>query len=52
VKYGFGVLATTLQFAFQRIGLIHVPRFSGKGRKLEAGGGSYYSSHPEAAHPA
>src|SRR6266702_5768440 len=44
VKYGFGVLATTLQFALQRIGLIHVPRFSDKGRKLEAGGETYYAA--------
>src|ERR1700758_1258371 len=49
VTYGFGVLATTLQFAFQRIGLIHLPRFSDKGRKLEAGGETYYArSHADA----
>src|ERR1700745_1277717 len=27
VKYGFGVLATTLQFALQRMGVLHFPRF-------------------------
>ena len=43
VKYGFGVLATTLQFALQRIGLARLPRFSDKGRKLEAGGETYYA---------
>jgi len=52
VKYGFGVLATTLQFALQRIGLIHVPRFSDKGRKLEAGGEGYYAARSETARPA
>ena len=51
VKYGFGVLATTLQFALQRIGLIHVPRFSDKGRKLEAGGETYYAARSETARP-
>jgi hypothetical protein len=43
VKYGFGVLITTWQFALQRIGLAHLPRFSDKGRKLEAGGETYYA---------
>jgi glycosyltransferase involved in cell wall biosynthesis len=42
VTYGFGVLATTLQFALQRIGLVNLPRFSSKGRKLESGFGAYY----------
>jgi glycosyltransferase involved in cell wall biosynthesis len=36
VKYGFGVLATTLQFAFEKIGMLHLARFSQQGRKLEA----------------
>jgi hypothetical protein len=43
VKYGFGVLATTLQFALQRAGLIHLPRFSDSGRKLEPGYPTYYA---------
>src|SRR5580698_7667609 len=43
VKYGFGVLATALQFALQRAGLIHLPRFSDKGRKLEPGYPTYYA---------
>jgi glycosyltransferase involved in cell wall biosynthesis len=47
VKYGFGVLATTLQFAFQRMGLLHLSRFSEKGRKLEFAGESYYTRHSE-----
>src|SRR3974390_1606943 len=36
VKYGFGVLETTLQFALQRIGMLRQPMFSDQGRKLEA----------------
>src|SRR5206468_539686 len=36
VQYGLEVLATTMQFAFQQIGLIQLPRFSKQGRKLEA----------------
>ena len=43
VKYGLGVLATTLQFALQRMGLLHLPRFSETGRKLEFQGESYYA---------
>jgi hypothetical protein len=43
VKYGFGVLATTLQFALQKAGLIHLPRFSEQGRRLEAGYPTYYA---------
>jgi hypothetical protein len=39
----FGVLATTLQFALQRAGLIHLPRFSDQGRKLEPGYPTYYA---------
>src|SRR5580692_12002256 len=52
VEYGFGVLATTLQFALQRFGLIHLPRFSDKGRKLEAGGETYYAARTGTARPA
>jgi glycosyltransferase involved in cell wall biosynthesis len=42
VKYGFGVLATTLQFALQRAGLAHFPIFNSTGRKLEPGADTYY----------
>jgi glycosyltransferase involved in cell wall biosynthesis len=35
VKYGLGVLATTLQFTLQKWGLVHLPRFSPEGRKLD-----------------
>ena len=52
VKYGFGVLATTLEFALQRIGLVHARRFSDKGRKLEEGGEGYYAARSEPARPA
>src|SRR5216683_4080624 len=52
VKYGFGVLATTLQFALQKVGLFHLPRFSDKGRKLEPGYPSYYARRTETAHSA
>jgi hypothetical protein len=52
VKYGFGVLATTLQFALQRVGLAHLPRFSDKGRKLDDGRDPYYANRSETAGPA
>ena len=42
VKYGVGVLATTLQFALQKIGLAHFRIFNSKGRKLEPGLPTYY----------
>src|ERR1700745_4400510 len=51
VKYGLEVLATTLQFAVQRIGLLHLPRFSQQGRKLENERESYYASHSATARP-
>src|SRR5579864_4797127 len=47
VKYGLEVLGTTVQFALQRIGLVHLPRFSDKGRKLEAAGETYYARPAE-----
>ncbi len=43
VKYGFGVLATTLQFALQKIGLARYRMFSADGRKLEPGQATYYA---------
>jgi len=51
VKYGFGVLATSLQFAFERVGLIHLPRFSESGRKLESAQQKYYDSPTESVRP-
>ena len=52
VKYGFGVLATTLQFALQKAGLLHAPRFSNQGRKLESGDEAYYTARSQTAGPA
>jgi glycosyltransferase involved in cell wall biosynthesis len=52
VEYGFGVLATTVQFALQRIGLLHLPRFSPQGRKLEAVSETYYAPRTRNAHSA
>ena len=34
VKYGFGVLLTSLQFAFSKWGVVRLPRFSPQGQKL------------------
>jgi len=42
VKYGLGVVATTLKFAMQKIGLAHFRIFSSRGRKLEPGFPAYY----------
>jgi glycosyltransferase involved in cell wall biosynthesis len=52
VKYGFGVLATTLEFCLQKMGLLHIPRFSERGRRLEAERDDYYASRTETARPA
>jgi glycosyltransferase involved in cell wall biosynthesis len=43
VKYGLGVLATTLEFAFARWGVAHFRIFDRAGRRLESGGSSYYA---------
>src|SRR5436853_3266180 len=43
VKYGLGVLATTLQFAFQKWGLAHYRIFNPAGRRLEIGAADYYA---------
>jgi glycosyltransferase involved in cell wall biosynthesis len=43
VQYGFGVLATSLQFGLQKIGLASFRIFSEKGRRLEPGYTAYYS---------
>lgn len=39
VTYGLGVIATTLQYSLQKLGVAHFARFSRRGRKLDA---SYY----------
>jgi len=36
-----------MQFALQRSGVIHLPRFSPSGRKLETERESYYASRTE-----
>ena len=43
VKYGLGVLATTLQFALQRIAVANFRIFNSRGRKLEPGLPTYYA---------
>ncbi len=50
VKYGLEVLETTLQFALQRAGMLHLPRFSNKGRKLDASDEAYYARRSEGMH--
>ena len=47
VKYGFGVLGTTLGFALRRAGVLHHRRFSAKGRKLETTDPMYYAGTSE-----
>jgi glycosyltransferase involved in cell wall biosynthesis len=42
VKYGFGVLATTLQFALQKWGVARFQMFDSNGRKLKPGLETYY----------
>ena len=44
VKYGLGVLATSLQFALQRAGIGRRAIFSAQGRKLESWTQTYYES--------
>jgi glycosyltransferase involved in cell wall biosynthesis len=44
VTYGLGVVATTLQFVLQRIGLMRFRIFSDRGKKLETGKTTYYAS--------
>jgi len=43
VKYGLGVLATSLQFALQKMGVARFRIFSEKGRRLEPGFAAYYA---------
>jgi glycosyltransferase involved in cell wall biosynthesis len=46
VKYGFGVLATSLQFILQRLGLTKLKMFDEKGRRLDL---QYYEAKLPAA---
>jgi glycosyltransferase involved in cell wall biosynthesis len=43
VKYGLGVLGTTLQFALQKMRVAQFRIFSAKGRRLEPGYATYYA---------
>ena len=45
VKYGFGVLATTLKLWLQRLGVVKLRLFSSTGRKLDL---SYYEERSAA----
>ena len=45
VRYGLGVLGTSLQFILQKWGVLHLRRFSSHGKKLEAEPG-YYVRQP------
>jgi glycosyltransferase involved in cell wall biosynthesis len=47
VKYGLGVVRTSLQFALQKMGLAHFRIFSPKGRRLEPGYATYYARGTE-----
>jgi glycosyltransferase involved in cell wall biosynthesis len=49
VQYGLEVVRTTLQFALQRAGMIHLPIFSEKGKTLEDGSEAYYEGGLPAA---
>lgn len=46
VRYGLGVLGTSLQYRLQRMGLVRLRIFNSKGRKLER-----YYHHPVSAPP-
>lgn len=43
VKYGLGVLGTSLQFGLQKAGLGRFRLFNPAGKKLETGGSNYYA---------
>jgi glycosyltransferase involved in cell wall biosynthesis len=43
VKYGLGVLTTTIQFALQKAGVARFSIFSKDGRRLDPGAQSYYA---------
>src|SRR5579864_1239621 len=47
VKYGLGVLATSLQYGLQKIGVGRFRIFNPAGRKLETAGKSYYARGAE-----
>jgi glycosyltransferase involved in cell wall biosynthesis len=49
VEYGFGVLATSFQFALQSAGVVHNAIFNEKGKTLEAATDNYYEAGMPAA---
>src|SRR5260370_1698144 len=51
VKYGLGVLETTLQFTLQRGGIIHTAIFIEQGKTLAAGSEAYYAARSETGRP-
>jgi glycosyltransferase involved in cell wall biosynthesis len=51
VKYGLGVVGTTLQFALERAGIGHRAIFSEKGRTLDSVADVYYKNGTPAAPP-
>ena len=51
VQYGLGVLATTLQFALQRAGIVRNPIFSENGKTLETASEAYYEGGLPTASP-
>jgi len=51
VQYGLGVLQTTLQFAFEKWGLMHSRIFNAKGKTLETSSEVYYESGVPIAAP-
>jgi len=51
VTYGLGVLATTIQFALQRWGLVHFRIFSDRGRRLDPGQNNNYYARGTAVPP-
>ncbi len=52
VKYGLGVLATSIQFKLQKWGLVYLPRFSKEGRRLSSEDwNDYYRTHEAQPRP-
>ena len=51
VEYGLGVLQTTLQFAFEKWGLMHSRIFNSEGKRLETNSDVYYESGVPIAAP-
>jgi hypothetical protein len=50
VKYGLGVIGTSLQFLLQKLGFLHLRRFSPQGKKLGMEP-AYYARHTGSERP-